>query len=440
LQSFGRFTGRRSKGLAVHSTRTIPQTLILSSMEQVPLQRGACVVAVLVLLWSGGLAQLQVQAQSGYNYGRPEVASVGGATAGGRLAPGPYPTSAAIALTPAPAPTAYGAGLFPSPAVGFTPSGQATTAFGAPAIVGASSPVGQPRRPSPGGIATPPSRSGPYGPQTPPYGSTGAGGSAIRVPSGAADSGDYSDSEGDYSAIPGVAGVDYPVYGQVPRTNFDCSQQPLPGYYADIEAQCQVFHICALNRTYSFLCPNGTVFSQETLVCVWWNQYDCVSAPSLYANNAYIYDYSGGGSGQTALGQSSASNAYRPAAASTTAFGAPVATSGTLRATAVPQAAGYSSGRGSYPSATPTPAVQSQGPYGAGAVLRPAIVPSSGVNRLPPSGAAVGLLATAAGALPENAVPGFGQQPQAQLVAGGNREYLPPAGVGQQRQRGGPTA
>ncbi|XP_017013182.3 uncharacterized protein [Drosophila takahashii] len=405
-------------------------------MLQVPPNRCSCVLAVLVLLWSGGLAQLQVQAQSGYNYGRPEVANVGGATAGGRLTPGPYPTAAAIPLTPAPATTAYGAGLFPSPAVGFTPSGQATTAFGAPAVVGASNTVGQPRRTSSGGLSTPSSRGGPYGPQTSQYGNA-PGGSPIRVASGTGDSGDYNDGEGDYSAIPGVAGVDYPVYAQVPRTNFDCSQQPLPGYYADIEAQCQVFHICALNRTYSFLCPNGTVFSQETLVCVWWNQYDCVSAPSLYANNAYIYDYSGG-SGSN-LGTSNANNAYRPAAASTTAFGAPVATTGTLRATGVPQVAGYNSGRGSYPSATPTPAAQAQSPYGAGAVLRPAIVPSAAANRLPPSGAAVGLLATAAGSLQDNSVAGFGQQPQSQLVAGGNREYLPPAGVGQ-RQRGGTTA
>ncbi|EDV48123.1 uncharacterized protein LOC6552981 [Drosophila erecta] len=401
-------------------------------MMQVPLQRCSCVLAVLVLLWSGGLAQLQVQAQSGYNYGRPEVANVGGATAGGRLTPAPYPTAPALPLTPAPAPTAYGTGLFPSPAVGFTPSGQATTAFGAPAIVGATNPVNPPRRTSSGGLSTPSSRSGPYGPQASQYGNA-PGGSPIRVPSGTGDSGDYNDSDGDYSAIPGVPGVDYPIYAQVPRTNFDCAQQPLPGYYADIEAQCQVFHICALNRTYSFLCPNGTVFSQETLVCVWWNQYDCVSAPSLYANNAYIYDYSER-SGSN-LGSSNANNAYRPGASSSTAFGAPLATTGTLRATGVPQVAGYNSGRGSYPSATPTPTAQPQSPYGAGAVLRPAIIPTAGVNRLPPSGAAAGLLATAAGALPESSVAGFGQQ-----QSGGNREYLPPASVGQQRQRGGTNA
>ncbi|KAH8278725.1 hypothetical protein KR018_007865, partial [Drosophila ironensis] len=393
---------------------------------------------VLALLWSAGLAQLQVQAQSGYNYGRPEVANVGGATAGGRLTPAPYPTAAALPLTPAPATTAYGAGLFPSPAVGFTPSGQATTAFGAPAVVAPSS-LNQQRRPVASGIPAASSRSGPYGPQTASFGNVpGAGSSASRA-SNANDGAYTQDDDGDYSAIPGVPGVDYPIYAQVPRTNFDCSQQPLPGYYADIEAQCQVFHICALNRTYSFLCPNGTVFSQETLVCVWWNQYDCVSAPSLYANNAYIYDYSGG-SGSNANANA---NTYRAAAApATTAFGAPVATTGTLRATGVPpQVAGYGAGRpGSYPSATPTPAA-----YGAGAVLRPGLVPGAVVtpqpvsNRLAPTAAAAGLLAaTAAGALPENQVVGGGYG--GQQGAGGNREYLPPAGAAQQRQRGGTSA
>lgn len=53
-----------------------------------------------------------------------------------------------------------------------------------------------------------------------------------------------------------------------------------------------MFHICALNTTFNFLCPNGTIFSQEALVCVWWNQFDCNTAPNLFGNNAYIYDYS----------------------------------------------------------------------------------------------------------------------------------------------------
>lgn len=67
-----------------------------------------------------------------------------------------------------------------------------------------------------------------------------------------------------------------------------------------------MFHICALNTTFNFLCPNGTIFSQEHLVCVWWNQFDCNSAPNLYGNNAYIYDYSK--TGQSQGGQASSGN------------------------------------------------------------------------------------------------------------------------------------
>lgn len=116
-----------------------------------------------------------------------------------------------------------------------------------------------------------------------------------------------SQNEGDYSAIPGNPGIDYPIYSSIPETSFDCKQQQWPGYYADVEAQCQVFHICALNTTFNFLCPNGTVFSQEHLVCVWWNQFDCNTAPSLYGKNAYIYDYTKVGQPGTA-GQGSPSD------------------------------------------------------------------------------------------------------------------------------------
>ncbi|XP_060645567.1 uncharacterized protein LOC132784165 [Drosophila nasuta] len=392
------------------------------------IQRYTAALAVLLLFWTGSYAQLQ--GQSGYNYVRPELATTaGGGAVAGRLSPGTYPTGTALPLTPAPA-TAYGAGLFPSPAVGYTPSGQATTAFGAPAAASAN----LPRRPTGTGLqaASSATRSGPYGPQTQ-YGSA-----AVSTTGSRASAGDEynDDADGDYSAIPGVAGVDYPVYAQVPRTNFDCAQQPLPGYYADIEAQCQVFHICALNRTYSFLCPNGTVFSQETLVCVWWNQYDCVSAPSLYANNAYIYDYSGSSSSSSNVNLNA--NVYRGGQqAVNTAYGAVAPSSspgGSLRATGTPQVAGYNAARGSYPSPSPTP-TQSQSLYGGGgAILRPSGVQSNvadqGTNRIIPATAAAGLAATATGILPENAVGSFAQP----VVPVGNREYLPPGGAGQ-RQR-----
>ncbi|VVC89239.1 unnamed protein product [Leptidea sinapis] len=97
---------------------------------------------------------------------------------------------------------------------------------------------------------------------------------------------------GDYSAIPGEPGVDYPIYSVAPPTSFRCEAQSYPGYYADLETRCQAFHVCANNITYDFLCPNGTIFSQEVFVCVWWNQFDCNSAPALYELNANLYDYS----------------------------------------------------------------------------------------------------------------------------------------------------
>jgi hypothetical protein len=41
-------------------------------------------------------------------------------------------------------------------------------------------------------------------------------------------------------ALPGSPGSDYPTYASIPRTSFDCKSHQWPGYYADVEAQCQV--------------------------------------------------------------------------------------------------------------------------------------------------------------------------------------------------------
>ena len=95
--------------------------------------------------------------------------------------------------------------------------------------------------------------------------------------------------DGDYSAIPGQPGVDYPIFSDVPNTPFNCSQQRLPGYYADPSARCQLFHVCHDDRQWSFLCPNGTVFSQHHFVCVWWYEFDCSQATSLYSMNERLY-------------------------------------------------------------------------------------------------------------------------------------------------------
>ena len=87
--------------------------------------------------------------------------------------------------------------------------------------------------------------------------------------------------------IPGVPGDDYPIFAEVPETSFFCDGLVEGGYYADPEAECQAFHICAADGTggltkYSFLCPNGTIFQQQYFVCDWWFNVDCSLAEDQY--------------------------------------------------------------------------------------------------------------------------------------------------------------
>jgi len=249
---------------------------------------------------------------------------------------------------------------------------------------------GQPQRPVIGGGSfAGPAVSGPSG-----FGQGNIAGGGFQsgspsLSSSASSSGSSSgqqdeSQEGDYSAIPGEPEVDYPIFSEIPETSFDCNQQEYPGYYADVEARCQVFHICALNKTFNFLCPNGTIFSQETLVCVWWNQFDCNSAPGLYANNANLYDNSqvGQQAVQGAIandfaGTTGASGPYpapgRPQT-QTPSFGATGPTGPNTYQPSAPSSSGanypsapssggnYPSSQGPYPSAGGQ-APPSQGPY-----------------------------------------------------------------------------
>jgi len=94
-------------------------------------------------------------------------------------------------------------------------------------------------------------------------------------------------------AIPGVPGDDYPIFAEVPETSFLCDGQADGGYYADPEAECQAFHICANDGSagltkYSFLCPNGTLFQQQYFVCDWWFNVDCSTAEEFYSLNDEI--------------------------------------------------------------------------------------------------------------------------------------------------------
>jgi len=92
------------------------------------------------------------------------------------------------------------------------------------------------------------------------------------------------------NAVPGVPGEDYPIFSEAPETAFSCDGQIDGGYYADEEAECQVFHICTADGAgglakYSFLCPNGTIFNQNYFICDWWFNFDCAQAEDLYSLN-----------------------------------------------------------------------------------------------------------------------------------------------------------
>ncbi|XP_055608173.1 uncharacterized protein LOC129757682 [Uranotaenia lowii] len=95
----------------------------------------------------------------------------------------------------------------------------------------------------------------------------------------------------DFSKIPGVPGVDYPIYHSVPETSFSCAHVPaVPGMYANVETGCQAYHTCHDGREghqgASFLCTNGTIFNQKEFACDWWYNVKCEEAPALYRLNA----------------------------------------------------------------------------------------------------------------------------------------------------------
>ncbi|XP_057371659.1 integumentary mucin C.1-like [Daphnia carinata] len=93
-------------------------------------------------------------------------------------------------------------------------------------------------------------------------------------------------------SIAGEPELDYPIFFKIPETAFTCEGK-LNGYYADVEARCQVFHICSVGADggvfkNSFLCPNGTIFSQESFACLWWHDVECASSQQFFNLNANI--------------------------------------------------------------------------------------------------------------------------------------------------------
>ncbi|XP_055348535.1 U-scoloptoxin(01)-Er1a-like [Paramacrobiotus metropolitanus] len=85
----------------------------------------------------------------------------------------------------------------------------------------------------------------------------------------------------------------YPVYNAIPQTGFSCASKKQPGFYADTEAQCQVFHRCDINGNQtSYLCVNSTVFNQVTLICDYFFNVDCQKFASYenFANSRLYTD------------------------------------------------------------------------------------------------------------------------------------------------------
>jgi len=90
------------------------------------------------------------------------------------------------------------------------------------------------------------------------------------------------------------AGGDQVLSNYPPGNSFDCSDKPF-GYYADIESDCELFHICnpVLDNDgivlevakYSFFCPNQTFFDQSTLTCnhkIAADAFPCAESESLF--------------------------------------------------------------------------------------------------------------------------------------------------------------
>ncbi|XP_011865929.1 PREDICTED: uncharacterized protein LOC105560974 [Vollenhovia emeryi] len=95
-----------------------------------------------------------------------------------------------------------------------------------------------------------------------------------------------------YGATRGKPNVDYPAYATIPETKFSCKDQRYKGFFGDPATGCQVWHYCDLNGgKSSFLCPNGTIFSQIALTCDWWFNVKCETTTQLYVLNERLYKY-----------------------------------------------------------------------------------------------------------------------------------------------------
>jgi len=98
------------------------------------------------------------------------------------------------------------------------------------------------------------------------------------------------------NTIPGEPGQDYPILASIENTEFDCQGKVFGGFYADPDTDCQGYHVCLQDPSnsnqqfpISFLCPNGTIFNQESFTCEWWFNVDCSRSVELYSKNNGLF-------------------------------------------------------------------------------------------------------------------------------------------------------
>lgn len=83
-------------------------------------------------------------------------------------------------------------------------------------------------------------------------------------------------------------------HDSMPDTTFTCKDKVVGGYYADPDADCQMFHICVQVdehdiRDFKFMCPDDTVFDQENFICANWFEIDCLSSTFYYDKNLQLF-------------------------------------------------------------------------------------------------------------------------------------------------------
>lgn len=63
--------------------------------------------------------------------------------------------------------------------------------------------------------------------------------------------------------------------------------------YADLETDCQTYHVCFDGRKEDFACGGGTAFNQKLLVCDHIKAFNCQDAPRYYSVNENLVNDQG---------------------------------------------------------------------------------------------------------------------------------------------------